>query len=139
MVKLVWTTCARKQLKNIKLYYKEMASEKVAMSIILQIQQTAQRLINQPYLGKIEPALINEPEGFRSIIEGNYKIVYWVDGNVIRIITVFDTRQAPDKLRSKPKSPDVRYQGFSIYIQFLTTPHPKPRHSSPVPPVPHCN
>lgn len=35
MVKLVWTTCARKQLKNIKLYYKEMASEKVAMSIIL--------------------------------------------------------------------------------------------------------
>lgn len=52
MVKLVWTTCARKQLKNIKLYYKEMASEKVAMSIILQIQQTAQRLINQPYLGK---------------------------------------------------------------------------------------
>lgn len=100
MVKLVWTTCARKQLKNIKLYYKEMASEKVAMFIILQIQQTAQRLINQPYLGKIEPALINEPEGFRSIIEGNYKIVYWVDGNVIRIITVFDTRHPPDKLRS---------------------------------------
>lgn len=29
-----------------------MASEKVAMFIILQIQQTAQRLINQPYLGK---------------------------------------------------------------------------------------
>lgn len=79
MVKLVWTTCARKQLKNIKQYYKEMASEKVAMSIILQIQQTAQLLTDQPCLGKLEPALINEPEGFRSIIEGNYKIVYWVE------------------------------------------------------------
>lgn len=90
----------QKTIKKYQTVHKEMASEKVAMSIILQIQQTAQRLINQPYLGKIEPALINEPEGFRSIIEGNYKIVYWVDGNVIRIITVFDTRQAPDKLRS---------------------------------------
>ncbi|WP_455638604.1 type II toxin-antitoxin system RelE/ParE family toxin [Parabacteroides sp.] len=100
MVKLVWTTCARKQLRNIKLYYKEIASEKVAMSIILQIQQTAQLLTTQPYLGKIEPALINEPEEFRSIIEGNYKIVYWVDKKIIRIIAVFDTRQAPDKLKS---------------------------------------
>ena len=77
-----------------------MASEKIAMSIILQIQRTAQRLTDQPYLGKIEPALINEPESFRSIIEGNYKIVYWVDRNTIHIVTVFDTRQAPDKLRS---------------------------------------
>ena len=100
MVKLAWTTCARKQLQNIKLYYKDIASETVAMSIILQIQQTAQRLINQPYLGKIETALVNEPEGFRSIIEGNYKIVYWIDKNTIRIITVFDTRQAPEKLKS---------------------------------------
>ena len=100
MVKLAWTTCARKQLKNIKLYYKDIASETVAMSIILQIQQTAQRLINQPYLGKIETALVNEPEGFRSIIEGNYTRVYWIDKNTIRIITVFDTRQAPEKLKS---------------------------------------
>lgn len=96
--KLVWTTIAKKQLKAIKLYYKENASEKVAMRIIKDIQCAAERLIHQPQLGIIEPSLINEPEQFRSIYESHYKIVYWIDKNTVRIVTVFDTRQSPEKL-----------------------------------------
>lgn len=88
MKKLIWTVLARKQLKEIKLYYKASASEKVAIRIIMRIQKTAQQLVGQPHLGKKEPMLMNRSEDFRSIPEGHYKIVYWVDVNYIRIISV---------------------------------------------------
>ena len=34
----------------------------------------------------------------RYLVEGNYKIIYWHDGTLIKIASVFDCRQNPSKL-----------------------------------------
>jgi len=35
----------------------------------------------------------------RYLIEGNYKIVYWIDVDIISIATVFDCRMDPKNLK----------------------------------------
>ncbi len=36
---------------------------------------------------------------YRFIVVGNYKIIYWAEDNLIKIVAVFDTRQNPEKIR----------------------------------------
>lgn len=102
MVKLVnqikWTRNARKRLKEIKLYFKENVSDKVADKIVLRITSAVFRLYDNPNLGMRELSLCNSSIVYRYLVEGNYKIVYKQRGSVIYIMTVFDCRQNPDKL-----------------------------------------
>jgi toxin ParE1/3/4 len=37
---------------------------------------------------------------YRYLVQGNYKIIYRIEGNYIRIAVVFDTRQNPEKLKN---------------------------------------
>lgn len=52
-----------------------------------------------PYLGFKEPILTDNPKEYRSLVEGYYKIIYCIENEqYIRIVTIFDCRQSPDKL-----------------------------------------
>jgi hypothetical protein len=35
---------------------------------------------------------------YRFIVVRNYKIIYWIEDNYIKIASVFDTRQNPNKI-----------------------------------------
>ena len=39
------------------------------------------------------------PEGFRYLVESNYKIIYWQENELITIASVFDCRQDPKKMK----------------------------------------
>ena len=39
------------------------------------------------------------PEDFRCLVEGNYKIIYWKEDEIITIASVFDCRQNPKKMK----------------------------------------
>lgn len=54
-----------------------------------------------PRIGQKEDLLTHMNKEIRYLIEGNYKIVYWIDDNIVSIATVFDCRQTPQKLKSK--------------------------------------
>lgn len=50
-------------------------------------------------LESLEECLQHLGKLHRRIIEGNYKIIYRVEGENIYITDIFDSRQNPDKMR----------------------------------------
>ena len=49
-------------------------------------------------MGPIEELLRHRKNEYRYIVDGNYKIIYWIDEHFIKIASVFDSRQNPEKL-----------------------------------------
>jgi len=49
-------------------------------------------------IGVKEQLLIHLEQNHRFIIDGNYKIIYFIKDNTVYITHVFDTRQNPAKL-----------------------------------------
>jgi len=98
-LKVFWTETAIEQLENIFDYYKFKVSVKVAQNIVTRLVDRTVQLENQPLSGQIEELLKNRKKEYRYIVEDNYKIIYWLDDNYIKIAAVFDTRQNPEKLK----------------------------------------
>jgi toxin ParE1/3/4 len=98
-LKVFWTETAIEQLENIFDYYKFKASVKTAQNIVTRLVDRTIQLENQPLSGQIEDLLKKRKKEYRYIVEDNYKIIYWLDDNYIKIATVFDTRQNPEKLK----------------------------------------
>ena len=101
MVKIQFSKLAKKKLKDIFTFYKEIVSHKVANKIVGSILDSVFKLSAFPEIGKIEIIHEHNNKQFRFIIVSNYKIVYIIKDNLISIITIFDTRQNPIKLNLK--------------------------------------
>lgn len=52
-----------------------------------------------PYKGQSESYLEHLHLSHRRIVEGNYKIIYRVEGSTIFITDIFDSRQDPSKMK----------------------------------------
>jgi plasmid stabilization system protein ParE len=100
MVKRIeWSERAKSQLREISRYYKLNADDKVAQKIVVQIIASTRILHLNPLGAQCELLLEDRSEGFRRLISGNYKIVYFVDSDAVWIVAVFDSRRDPVKLR----------------------------------------
>ncbi len=55
------------------------------------IFDSTEKLMDHPKLGRVVPE-IND-ENFRELIEGNYRVVYWLSTSKISILTVCNGRQ----------------------------------------------
>ncbi len=98
-VKVLWSDTSLTQLQDIFDYYSISASTAVAKKIIKGIVNRSILLESNPLLGVKEPLLVNRPFEYRFIIESNYKIVYRFSENIVRIVSVFDCRQNPQKVK----------------------------------------
>lgn len=90
---------AREQLFGIWLRIREDASEERADKVQERLLKRAQELIDQPWKGPPEPALLKLKEGHRFLLLGRYKIIYRVVGDVVFITDFFDTKQHPSRMR----------------------------------------
>lgn len=98
-VKIFWSALAESQLKNIFDYYLDAAGKKTALRIINRITERVNILEKYPQSGAREELLKNYSEDFRYLVEGNYKIIYWINNNIITISSVFDCQQNPEKMK----------------------------------------
>jgi len=100
-LKIYWTDLAKVEVKSIYVFLKREASLAIAKNSSSEITAEVKRLINQPYIGRIEEQLKNSPREFRSLIYSNYKIIYWIntDKNQIETWDVFDCRQELLKIK----------------------------------------
>lgn len=98
---VVWSDTAIEELRSIYDYLCFHASKKVADKISNAIVDRTLLLEQTPRVGQKEEMLAHLNKEIRYLIEGNYKIVYWIDQDRISIATVFDCRQNPRKLKSK--------------------------------------
>lgn len=96
---LYWTTEAKNDLKNIAKYYKKEVSKEIASKQTKSIKHYVNLLEANPLLGFKESLLENAAKEYRSLIHGNYKIVYRIENDIVYINRIFDCRQDPDKLK----------------------------------------
>jgi toxin ParE1/3/4 len=59
----------------------------------------ADKLLESPFTGQRDEYLAHLGLEHRRIIEGNYKIIYRVTGEIIYITDIFDTRQDPSEMK----------------------------------------
>lgn len=60
----------------------------------------ADKLLANPGLGQKEEYLDHLDLSYRRVIEGHYKIIYRVEGELIYITDIFDSRQDPAKMKA---------------------------------------
>jgi plasmid stabilization system protein ParE len=101
MRQIIWTNFAISELKSIYLYYRMVASDKVADKIRKSVFDSTRPLIKDPLIGAIEENLKDLKQGHRYFVEGNYKIIYKVFQNNIYITDIFDCRQNPKKMKRR--------------------------------------
>jgi len=99
IMKVFWTDTARNQLEDIFNYFSEKANLKTAKKIIEKIIDRTIQLENNPLSGTKEPLLQQRKFEYRYLVEGHYKIIYWIDGNYIKVASIFDCRQNPVKMK----------------------------------------
>jgi len=98
-MKIIWSQSAKTQLREIFDYHLAVASEQVAYRLVEKIASCVNILEDNPQAGSREESLTAYPQGFRYLVEGNYKIVYYTEKDTTTIALVFDCRRNPAKLR----------------------------------------
>ncbi|HPN23332.1 MAG TPA: type II toxin-antitoxin system RelE/ParE family toxin [Tenuifilaceae bacterium] len=98
-IMIEWSELSSRQLKDIFDYYSAEANTRIARKIVNRIHDRVSILEKNPLAGPKEPLLENHPEGYRFLVETNYKIIYWQKDNLITISSVFDCRQNPEKIK----------------------------------------
>ncbi|MFA6402975.1 MAG: type II toxin-antitoxin system RelE/ParE family toxin [Salinivirgaceae bacterium] len=103
-MKIIWSDFASATLKDIYVYYKEKSGVSVAKRIKSNIFMATKHLIKNPNSGQIELSLEKLNEGYRYLVESNYKIIYKQVAEGILITDVFDCRQDPIKMNDENRS-----------------------------------
>ena len=98
-MKVDWTIYATKKVEEIFKYYLERVNYRTGQNIIQTIIKKTEDLEKNPFLGQTEDLLKNYKKDYRYLVSGNYKIIYLVKSKSIDIVTVFDTRQNPTKIK----------------------------------------
>lgn len=102
-MKVEWTNRAKKDLRRLFDYYKDGEENVVAKSITSHLVRRSLILESFPLLGFVEPRLKGKEVEYRSLVMGNQKVVYWIEGETVFIATLFDCRQDPLKLSQRVK------------------------------------
>lgn len=97
-IKILWSDSAFADLEEIFEYHRTKASPDIARNLVKSIIQKTQILESNPFVGVKEPLLTGRPFEYRYLIEKNYKIIYRFNDNFIKVNTIFDCRQNPNKL-----------------------------------------
>lgn len=100
-MRIIWSEFAEIQLDNIFNYYYYTVSYETASRIVIKIILAVDILLTNPLIGQIEELLLNRKTQYRYLVQDNYKIIYSVNNDEIRIADIFDVRQSPKKIKRK--------------------------------------
>jgi len=92
---LIWTDRAINDLR-LNISYIEKRSPQNALKVLKTLTGLADSLLVFPYAYPVEP--VYNKDNVRFIAKWNYKIVYRIDKDEIKILRVFNTRQNPNKI-----------------------------------------
>ncbi len=95
-MKIVWTHSAKHRLKEIHEFYKPL-SERAARLLVARLLFRTRQLRSFPQSGTVEELLKHFGKDHRYIVEGNYKIIYRIEKDIVYVEDVFDCRQNPTR------------------------------------------
>ena len=87
------TEFAKNDLREILEYYQSL-SQKYVEKIISDFQENILSLNKHPKSGRIVPELERQGiENYRELIQGNYRIIYEISGEIVIVHTIIDGRR----------------------------------------------
>ncbi len=89
-MKLQWSETAARDLISIRRYIAE-DNPTAATKWIKRLKARAENSVHAPLAGRKVPELSRDD--IREVIEGNYRIVYRIDADLITILTVFEAHR----------------------------------------------
>ena len=99
--KVVWTSRAASDLKNVYHFYSQLIGEQKAFDFILLLLERVDRLSDKRFIkiGAIDEEFKHLKRDYRKLIEGDVKITYRLSTSkpIVYINRIFDTRQSPSK------------------------------------------
>ena len=96
---VIWHAQAEEALVNAAVYIQNHWGKRFREKFVGSVRQTEYALRLNPYLGKLEPLLMNRVREYRSIVVGSLnKIIYYIDSDVIYIADFWDVRREPKTL-----------------------------------------
>ena len=98
-MKLFYTEQALASLQECLDFFPPEVSEEKVNEVRDRILAKADQLLTNAHMGQHEEYLEHLGKGHRRLIEGNYKIIYRVQGETIYITDIFDSRQDPSKMK----------------------------------------
>ncbi len=101
-MRVVWSFISAKDLNGIFEYYAKR-SPRAAAEIYNSILDAADLLAVSPYIAAFEPLLNDFPKTYRSFVTSKrkFKIIYYVENDMVHIARVWDCRQNPEKLKKQ--------------------------------------
>ena len=103
-MKAVWDTKAKMAQRQVAAYIRKEFGNKRAKKFRQEVGDTVTMLMDNPYIGKIDPLFEGRALTYRSvIINGLSKMVYYVNGDTIYIAAFWDTRMEPEEQATKVK------------------------------------
>ncbi|MBN2520847.1 MAG: type II toxin-antitoxin system RelE/ParE family toxin [Bacteroidales bacterium] len=94
---IIWSSRAKQDLFEIlDFYYKQNGNKIYSKRLNSKIRKTVRLLSKQSNIG-VQTDYLN----IRNLIDGDYNIFYEVKLNSIEIITIWDSRQNPDRFNIK--------------------------------------
>jgi len=97
-----WKKRARRQLRDILYYHRLKASLKVARNIRTEIMETVDKLSVFPQMGCVSSDIDDNSRIYRTLVANrNYKVIYYIEGNIVYIFAIWDVRQDPQKLETR--------------------------------------
>ena len=92
--KIIWSSRAKLDLFEIlDYYYKRNGTKTYSKKLNLTLHKSIQLLKNYPYIG-----IKTDIHSVRNLITSDYNIFYEIKSDSVEIITIWDSRQDPDKL-----------------------------------------
>jgi toxin ParE1/3/4 len=98
-MRLFYTEQAIQSLQECLDFLAMEVSHEKCLQIRDKILAKAEKLRTKPRMGQKEEYLEHLSQSHRRVIEGNYKIVYRIEEEVIYVTDIFDTRQDPSKIK----------------------------------------
>lgn len=98
-MRLVYTNPVRDRIAEIRHFIAAETSFERADKEITALLDKADTLLQHPFRGARVGTLASKGKGHRGLQVGRYKIIYYVQGDEIRITDLFDTKQHPSRIR----------------------------------------
>ncbi|MBQ7698055.1 MAG: type II toxin-antitoxin system RelE/ParE family toxin [Paludibacteraceae bacterium] len=97
---VVWSERAEASLHIVERYILTNFGEKARSEFMQAAEETANRLVQFPNTGKMEPLLAHRSKAYRSIvINRRSKLIYYVDETRIVIADFWECRREPSVLK----------------------------------------
>ena len=100
---LVWSSLAVERLHEIAQYIFQ-DNEETAVQWLDAVLEQVPQLIDCPQIGRVVPE--TNREDIRELLYKNYRIIYWLDGEVVNLLTIRHGKQILPLEDLKPHQTD---------------------------------